>query len=973
MENFMDHAMSVMKQYADKVAFLNEKREMTHAEVDRESGQIYAWLKNQGIGREDFVQVVLPRGPECFSAVIGVLKAGAAFQMTEDSYPAQRIEFIRKDVGAKVLLDEELYRYITQNVRPLEGYTDTDSHDAAFAVYTSGSTGNPKGILHEYGNLELIARYLETKSAYRDEPMVLVSPLNFVASVFYLINSFHALCPMYIVSAELYRDIDAFSEFLRERKVHHLFLPPSYLRQYKDPAADIDWIMVGSEPTNGIYYDGGRPAVLSHYTMSEAGFPVLNMFLDKAYDCSLLGKPVIEEADVHLEADGKRIEGAGEGEVCFKNEYVRGYINLPSKTQAAFRNGYYYTGDLARRDEAGVYFYVGRKDDMFKINGNRVEPGEIESAVRKITGLSTVVAKGFEAEGRSFICLYYLRSEARELNLMEEDSLKVDVAALSDRLPRYMLPTYYIPLDKMPLNERGKTVRRLLMPPDMNTLSGDYVPPANEAERVICEMMAEILGTERIGAESDFYRMGGDSLRAIRLIALAGRKGYSFTTEDLYEARTPRRLAQRAESSEEGKDYAVIKAEELACIYKNFSEDARKLLSSGEMDSYSGSFFTRNMTEVMSAAAGIHFRFTLAEEVNRERLEKAVQEAVKVCPYAAYGLRFNETMPRVTFRKLDDKLPVFCDYLPKTFDEKELEGHFGFLSYAKNDLTVCLCHVITDGFGFMKFVNALFEAYCDMPLQAGSLEQPDWAADVLKYRWPLPKETPPIAERTKDIFRLPEPMEDGEGHIQHFFIDRQSFEAFCHKTGLSPQGAEAYILAKSVQAVHPDNGKTIRVRCPIDTRLMLDVPDTFQNASLPHMYLDFPIEGLSAEMTEAEARRINAEVYSQLSYEYAAYMTNAFAEAALTEDKTAFYSFIMDYIRQSELCVSYIGGAIGTMMSKLVREMVPAYEGNLHFPIMLYFIELGDKISVRYAQGFEEAAYLKMLIKTLKELGIKVI
>ncbi len=186
--------------------------------------------------------------------------------------------------------------------------------------------------------------------------MVLVSPLNFVASVFYLINSFNALCPMYIVSAELYRDIDAFSEFLRERKVHHLFLPPSYLRQYKDPAADIEWIMVGSEPTNGIYYDGGRPAVLSHYTMSEAGFPVLNMFLDKAYDCSLLGKPVIEEVDVHLEADGKRIEGAGEGEVCFKNEYVRGYINLPSKTQAAFRDGYYYTGDLARRDEAGVFF-----------------------------------------------------------------------------------------------------------------------------------------------------------------------------------------------------------------------------------------------------------------------------------------------------------------------------------------------------------------------------------------------------------------------------------------------------------------------------------------------------------------------------------------------------------------------------------------------------------------------------------------
>ncbi|MBR3457721.1 MAG: AMP-binding protein, partial [Selenomonadaceae bacterium] len=83
MGKFMEHATSVMKQYADKVAFLNEKREMTHGELDRESGQIYAWLKKQGIGREDFVQIVLPRGPECIAALMGVLRAGAAFLISE--------------------------------------------------------------------------------------------------------------------------------------------------------------------------------------------------------------------------------------------------------------------------------------------------------------------------------------------------------------------------------------------------------------------------------------------------------------------------------------------------------------------------------------------------------------------------------------------------------------------------------------------------------------------------------------------------------------------------------------------------------------------------------------------------------------------------------------------------------------------------------------------------------------------------
>lgn len=180
MGKFMEHATSVMKQYADKVAFLNEKREMTHGELDRKSGQIYAWLKKQGIGREDFVQIVLPRGPECIAALMGVLRAGAAFLISEKGYPEKRIEFMRRDAGAKIVLEEDTYRQILREEDPLPGYEETSPHDAAFACYTSGSTGTPKGILHEYGTLDLMQHTVPLETSYGDNPHMLVTSMSFM-------------------------------------------------------------------------------------------------------------------------------------------------------------------------------------------------------------------------------------------------------------------------------------------------------------------------------------------------------------------------------------------------------------------------------------------------------------------------------------------------------------------------------------------------------------------------------------------------------------------------------------------------------------------------------------------------------------------------------------------------------------------------------------------------------------------------
>lgn len=143
-----------------------------------------------------------------------------------------------------------------------------------------------------------------------------------------------------------------------------------------------------------------------------------------------------------LDEDGREV-GKGEvGEFCFDNPYVRGYINLPEQTAKVFVDGYYHTGDLARVDEDGNYLILGRNNDMIKINGNRVEPAEIEAAVKEVSELSWVVAKGFVEGSRATLCAYYT------------DDVQLDTAdlqkKLSKRLPYYMIPSFFIKLDEVP-------------------------------------------------------------------------------------------------------------------------------------------------------------------------------------------------------------------------------------------------------------------------------------------------------------------------------------------------------------------------------------------------------------------------------------------------------------------------------------------------------------------------------------------
>lgn len=566
MPRFMDRMARVVWQYADRPALVDAERILTYAGLDRESGRIYHYLKRHGVGRESLVQVVMPRCAGFFSCIAGVLRAGAAFIALESTYPAERIAYIREDAACACVLDEALYRQIMDGEEYLGGHEETDIHDACYAVYTSGSTGNPKGVLHEYGSLDVRALPLPEMDQYPQERRGMMESFYFVAAIYFECANLLRAATIHIIGRDVVRNFSLLSKYIEENQLEWIFMTPSYARVYKKPASCLKEIVVGGEPAGMLYYPGGRPRIHNAYGMSETGFFLLETDLDHSYDIAPVGLPTVQGIDLHLEDDeGRRIEGAGEGELCYRNLFFRGYINLPEKTAQALRDGVFHTGDLARRDERGVYYILGRTDDMFKINGNRIEPAEIERRVREATGLSEVVARGFSDGSHAFICAYFLREEALRLGIWDGEQLTCSLDSLRKSLPEYMIPAYYIGLDEFPRNANGKLAKILLKVPDRNARRREYVAPADEREALFCDLMARALKQDRVGAEDDFYEIGGDSMGAVVLLGLCAEEGFDVPLSMLYKKRTPRQLA------------AALKAERPGT--QELAEAARKALS----------------------------------------------------------------------------------------------------------------------------------------------------------------------------------------------------------------------------------------------------------------------------------------------------------------------------------------------------------------------------------------------------------
>ncbi|MFI6012741.1 amino acid adenylation domain-containing protein [Streptomyces sp. NPDC051243] len=551
----------------DAPAVLHGDTTLTFAELDARADRLAAALNARGAGPESVVAVALPRSPDLVTALLAVLKAGAACMPVDPGYPPDRIALMLGDAEPRlVICAASTARHL--GIEP-ESVCPPDAEEAvrqrpplspehpAYVIFTSGSTGRPKGVI---GTQRALANRLAWGRDLGADPSgvrVSKSPLSFIDGLTELLGALVAGEAVALADDEAAGDPTALAALADRHRATLLTVVPSLCTTLVESAPPDafstvrTWISSG-EPLPGELAEAisrrwPRARLVNLYGCSEAAGDSLIHLHDGGEGPVPLGQP-IANTRVHVLDPFLRPSPVGAvGELYLAGAgLARGYLNQPARTAERFvadpfgppGSRLYRTGDLARLRPDGTVEFLGRADDQVKIRGFRVEPGEIEAAARALPGVgrAAVVVREDAGAPRRLVA-YLVAAPGAAL-----DALALR-RALAERLPGHLVPSAVVVLEALPLTPSGKLDRRALPAPDF-TGTSTFEAPRTEPEKVLCGLFAEVLGLERAGVHDDFFEHGGDSIVSVRLADRARRAGLALSPRDVFTHRTPAGLAR---------------------------------------------------------------------------------------------------------------------------------------------------------------------------------------------------------------------------------------------------------------------------------------------------------------------------------------------------------------------------------------------------------------------------------------------
>ncbi|MFE2376463.1 amino acid adenylation domain-containing protein [Streptomyces sp. NPDC059398] len=611
----------------DAVAVVHGATRLTYRELDEDANRLARELVGRGIGRGDLVALALPRSARLVTAVLAVLKAGAGYLPLDPHQPAARTAAVLRsarpallvtggggDDGATAPGTADTDRPDTEGPGPDQLRTDgladrlhTDrlyadrldldapavrealaahpvtapdiagasGHDCAYVIHTSGSTGEPKGVVIPHRN---VVRLLTTTDRWfgfgPDDVWTLFHSYAFDFSVWELFGALTTGGRLVVVPHTVSRAPAEFLRLLVDERVTVLNQTPTAFEQLsaadrQEPSAGAELrlrhIILGGEPLRpavlGDWYlrhPEGAPRIINMYGITETTVHVTHRALgpaDAEPDASgLIGVPLPDLRVRLLDSALCPVPPGAVGELYVAGPGLAdGYLGRPGLTAERFLpdpygppgSRMYRSGDLARRDGQGLLDHRGRADDQVKLRGFRIEPGEIEAALLTHPGTAqaAVVVREDTGVGRRLVA--YAVPHPGEAP--DPVALRTHAAGL---LPEHMVPGAVVVLDALPLTANGKLDRAALPAP--GSLSGSRAgrPPADVREQVLCELFAALLDAEQVGPDDDFFALGGHSLLATRLVGrVRDALDAGIGVRDLFEAPTPARLAARLDTS----------------------------------------------------------------------------------------------------------------------------------------------------------------------------------------------------------------------------------------------------------------------------------------------------------------------------------------------------------------------------------------------------------------------------------------
>lgn len=740
-----------VEENADKDALVYLDKRLTYRQLNQKANQLARLLQEKSVKPDDIVAIYADRSVEVILAMLAVLKAGGSYVPIDPKYPVERISYMLEDSGAKIILgheylhklvefkgeyldlgDESLYQGNVDNLEP-----SSNSDNLAYIIYTSGSTGKPKGVMIEHHSVvNLVLWHSEFYDIRAEDHCAEFASFSFDASVSQIYSPLTSGSTLHIVSEELRLSPFELNEYFEANNIRYTDLPTQLCEQFMK---DVDNKSLRNVTTGGEKlkkYKLRNFRLVDEYGPTEYTVITTNFVVDKYYNKTPIGKPLYNTRIYILDKFNNLQPIGVPGELCIAGAgLARGYLNRPDLTDEKFvpdpfveGERMYRTGDSAAWMPDGNIDYFGRIDFQVKIRGFRIELGEIEQHIMNHDKINNaVVLAKDDKDGNKYLVAYYEASQE-----IDKQELK---KFLAKDMPDYMVPGFFVYVDKMPLNRSGKVERRALPEPDLEV--GDkekFIAPSTPNEEYLNKVWQEVLGVEKISVTDDFFDLGGHSLKAAMVQTMIQKeKGIKISLQIFFENPTIKSLA--------------------TILDRGKKEKFSKIEETGKRSYYPASSAQRRLYIVNQMGnVGITYNVPLVTLIEGKIDLKKLSEAIETMVERHEVLRTSFDMKdgdavqvvheKVKFKSVylerdENNIKSVIDDFIKPFDLNRAPlFRFGLIKVAKNRhiFIFDVHHIIFDGWSVNVFMNELWSVYYGHELPPKKLQFKDYAVWQQKDR-----------------------------------------------------------------------------------------------------------------------------------------------------------------------------------------------------------------------------------------------
>ena len=578
-----EHSLS----FPNKIAISDEVSSLTYRELENQTNLVTSSISKIA-KKGDVIAVYVPYGKDIIVGALSVMKIGAIYLPLDASYPKERLSYMLSDSKAKAIVTlkdfyqknpldfslEIIYMDDLKEEDPIK-IPVLEENDPAFILYTSGTTGKPKGVLHSHTMMVSFSNWrdnLETKMNEKSNVAVMTG-FTFIGTTDFMFSTIKCGGSLYFVKEEDKKDLSSLLNFLKEKKISDIFLPSSLaaivVEMYDTSSFNI---FAAGEKLRNFTPLNKKAKVFNAYGCTEV-CGIFSTRINGNESPIPLGKLANDTKAILVDENLKEVKGDGIGELLVSNQRMsHSYLNLEKLNAEKWLsiNGetYYRTGDRVRKDKNDFYYIVGRVDNMIKLRGFRIETGEVENEIEKafqklnfnVTALAVVLRN---IQGNDHLCCYYESKQKIAESILKEEISK----ALAD----YMVPDFYMNLENMPRNPNGKISRDLLPSPK---LADDEGSLNSDIEVKFAEILKESFHLSSINLDHSFLYYGGTSIEAMKVSSILKENGIDLTRGSLLTS-----SSLRATLSEAKIDYSYLWDEkEKKAIDESFKKKHENIL-----------------------------------------------------------------------------------------------------------------------------------------------------------------------------------------------------------------------------------------------------------------------------------------------------------------------------------------------------------------------------------------------------------